>query len=137
MFVSLPFFVERSVWKNEFQQKPVSGFPTRIRAQVLEILSFIDFDPLYRQTSRRATLLTLKLFFSFFLLYRSVFLLFMLLRHRRLCRPFVCERAITFIRLNEHFQRSVAIRETRSVRRPSQFRGHDTLDGGGLRENRV
>lgn len=48
-----------------------------------------------------------------------------------------CERAITFIRLNEHFQRSVAIRETRSVRRPSQFRGHDTLDGGGLRENRV
>lgn len=54
-----------------------------------------------------------------------------------LIRPFVCERAITFIRLNEHFQRSVAIRETRSVRRPSQFRGHDTLDGGGLRENRV
>lgn len=84
MFVSLPFFVERSMWKNEFHQKPVSGFPTRIRAQVLEILSFIDFDPLYRQTSRRATLLTLKLFFSFFLLYRSVFLLFMLLRHRRL-----------------------------------------------------
>lgn len=130
-----PFFVERSVCKNEFHQKPVSGFPTRIRAQVLESSHLAASIHFYRDLVKCHSPY-LELFFFFFSFVSINISSIPLLRHRRY--SFVRVRTHDHIySLNEHFQRSVAIRETRSVRRPSQFRDHDTLDGGGLRENRV